>query len=166
MLRICEWMDKIIRKKKAPQKAALKEKAPAAEPSREEKGETPAIMTQRRELTPADYEQWKARIRRAMSFSCEQMPRQIPQEGREGGYGFRFPLQGTENRATLVIECKDETLRTMSVRVAREGSDRCAMHYILTGTREALLAYLADETNIGRLFESIQTLSDRISRID
>lgn len=167
MTRIRELIGRIFKKKTAPQKTAEPRKAaPAGEPSPEKKQEAPAIVVQRCELTQADFEQWKVRIRRAMSFSCEQMPRQIPQKGSRGGYGFRFPLQGTKNQATLVIECKDETLRTMTVRVAQEGSDRCAMHYILMGTREALLAYLADEANIGTLFESIRTLSDRISRID
>ena len=109
----------------------------------------------------ADIAQWRVKLKRLMAFSAEQMPRQIPPEGRQGTYACKFPLQGTENEAFLVVECLDQTARTLTVRVVPKGTDLCVMHYIKKGTRDELTAYLADEKNQDELMDSLRQLSDR-----
>lgn len=163
--RIFEFIRKM---KKTPQE----QKAPRQDLQREEALQRPAKQTadaekpaaepmERHKPTEEDFAQWRARLKRSMDFSVGQMPKQIPSEGTEGFYACRFALQGTENAAMLVVECRDRTLRTLTVRVAPKGTDLCVMHYIKEGTRDELIAYLADEGNQDELLDSLRQLSDR-----
>ena len=115
-------------------------------------------------LKDKDFIQWRAKIRRAMEFSVEQMPRQVPEFGREGRFGYKFDLQGTQNCAVLLVECStaNDTHRILSIHVQRKGYDLSMMHIIRSGTRAQLLDYLKDENHIDELFDSIQHLSERI----
>lgn len=69
---------------------------------------------------------------------------------------------GTENKAYLYMEqdMKDPTLRRLSTRVVRKGTDLCVMHFIYKGTAEEMTAYLGDKSHIPSLLESWQQLSD------
>ena len=124
--------------------------------------ENPAVKPMaRRRPTEEDFAQWRVKLKRIMDFSVGQMPKQIPAEGTEGFYGYKFALQGTENEAMLVVECRDRTLRALTVRVMLKGTDLCVMHYIKKGTRDELTAYLANEGNQDELLDSQRQLSDR-----
>lgn len=73
---------------------------------------------------------------------------------------------GTENKAMLYMEpdAKDPTLRRLSTRVIRKGTDVCVMHYIFKGTAEEMTAYLADKSHMPSLLESWQQLSDSVDK--
>lgn len=72
------------------------------------------------------------------------------------------PYPGTKNEAMLCVEHdkgESEFIR-LSTCVARHGTDRGMVHYMFTGTSVELSSYLSDRSNIPKLLDSWQHLSD------
>lgn len=84
----------------------------------------------------------------------------------EDRYMVSCDYPGTENKAYLCMEqnAKDPTLRRLSTRVVRKGTDLCVMHYIHKGTVEEMTAYLGDKSHMPSLLESWQQLSDSVDK--
>lgn len=166
MKRFFDFIQKMKKKKtpeeqKTTRKDMQREEIPQRPLDQPAAAENPAVKPMaRRRPAEEDFAQWRAKLKRCMDFSVEQMPKQVPAEGTQGVYACKFALQGTENEAMLMVECRDRTLRTLTVRVIPKGTDLCVMHYIKNGTRDELIAYLADEGNQDELLDSLRQLSD------
>ena len=132
--------------------------APAAPP--------PAVPV-RRELTEENLEKWRILLQFVIKDFIRIIRQHVPESGKKDRCGIGLKLDGTENRAFLVVErsAGDPSLKVLSVQVVRAGHDRCAMNYIKKGTQEELLDYLADEASLSELLDSIRHLSDRVDEM-
>lgn len=151
---------------KRPADSAPKQKTEKTD--RPQGGSAPAKpVPVQRELTEENLAKW----RRLLQFVIEKLVESIRQNaeghGKEESWGVGLKLDGTENRAFLVVErsASDPSLKMLSVQVLRAGHDRCVMNYMKNGTMEELLDYLTDEANLGELLDSIRHLSDRIDEM-
>ena len=126
----------------------------------------PAVPVERK-LTEKNLEKWRILLQFVIKDFIRRIRQHVPESGKKDRCGIGLKLDGTENRAFLVVErsAGDPSLKVLSVQVVRAGHDRCAMNYIKKGTQEELLDYLADEASLSELLDSIRHLSDRVDEM-
>lgn len=72
-------------------------------------------------------------------------------------------VPGTDNIALLAVE-RSSTVgeRCLIARCMRRGTDLCVSHYMMRGSHEDILAYLASPAGIEEISASFRTLSDAV----
>lgn len=120
-------------------------------------------MPIRRKPTEEEYEGWRRMVWIVMEHMAKKT-KEIPRTGRCEPYGLRFKLDGTQNIGCLLLEssARDQTQRTLTVRVSRAGSDLCVMHFVRTAPHEEIYTYLTDPNNVSELFDSLKELSSSV----
>lgn len=107
-------------------------------------------------------------LRRSMEHISGWMRDNMPPDGKCEPYFAEFVFPGMPHRARLCVKCDaaDPARRRLLTQVIMHGTDICMMNYMARGTRDELIAYLDDETNVEPLLVSLQHLAESIDERD
>ncbi len=93
----------------------------------------------------------------------------IPEFSREQGCTVSFDIPGTGNTARMTVTPRnlhapsDEKWQ-FEAGVHAQGSDRLHSHYLFSGTRTEVLAWVVTEAAQKTVVQSVRELSDRVDR--
>lgn len=96
-----------------------------------------------------------------------ELDRRIPQNGMFSQIGTALKIPGTNNVAVLIISADMENpkeMRNLQVGVKHQNSDRLISNYVLNGTKQEIIDFLANNKNDEEIKFLIKTLSKETDR--
>ena len=92
------------------------------------------------------------------------LPEKMPASGKCSSVAVQFAFPQTDNVAYIEVACDavDPHKRRIIIRLVRSGNDMCMMNYMMHGTMNEIMDYLADSAHVVPLMNALQHLSDRI----
>lgn len=103
-------------------------------------------------------------VQKSMDCLHKLLPEKMPVSGKCASVAVQFAFPQTDNVAYIEAACDavDPHKRRIIIRIVRSGHDMCMMNYMMHGTMNEIMDYLADSAHVVPLMNALQHLSDRI----
>ena len=115
-------------------------------------------------VKPANFDQMPPEEKRVvfvhwlMEVLFDLVEKNVPELGRGDHQLSLCDFPGTRNEAHLFLQVT-MTKRHLFTRMRRPDRDEVLSNYIVSGSKEEILTYLADKTHVPELLESLESLS-------
>jgi len=108
-------------------------------------------------------------IPKGLRLLAERTEKEVPAAGRFMAISVSFDYPGTNYQAILRVEPSargDGTERCLRSYMRENGSDKAVSHYLYTGSKEKILAWLKDKQSEKELRESYAQLKQSVDNFE